>query len=79
MAGQGNPIMCPFCNERIPRIAEKIQKHFKDAHGVNATQAELHRLASPKYKQDKDKPHEGGDLMDRVVMSGGFETNRKKH
>lgn len=78
MAGQGNPINCPFCNERIPRIAETFQKHLKDIHSVSATRAELHRLASPKYRQSKDKPQEGGDLMDHVVM-GGFETNRKKH
>jgi len=79
MRRQGNPIICPHCNERIPRIAKVIQTHFHDAHDILMTQAEIHRLASPKYSAAKDRPQVGGDVMDYVVPGGGFETNRSKH
>lgn len=79
MANQGNPIECPYCGERIPRIAAVLFMHLKEVHGVDATRAELHRMASPKYRAEKAKPQIGGDLMDHVVSGGGFESKRRRH
>jgi hypothetical protein len=79
MRRQGNPMPCPVCKERLPRIAEKIQQHLRDAHGLTATQAELHRLAAPTYRASKDKPQLGPDAMDFLLPGGGFETNKNRH
>lgn len=61
MPCQGNPIPCPVCGERLPRIADKIQQNLRNTHGLTATPPELHRLAAPKYLASKDKPQVGPD------------------
>lgn len=73
---KGNPVPCPICKTRLPRIASEVRLHLRAAHGLEATQAETHRLITP--KGFRGIPYAEGLSRDPRIVSGGLPSLGKR-